>query len=197
MGEAVPLLLPVLTGSAGPGELWTALHDPVIRMVGDALGPGRPGPGREDLVAEATYTTLTNVTRYRQGFRGTSEGEARAWLRTVSRNALRRAARRDARWRKRHVFAEPAVIEALADRASGEAPVPGCRPEAWDLLVRAIPNPALRRLWLLHNRPGNLLTCTEIAAQTGRTPGSVAVSLSRARAAIRRELGETAERRKP
>lgn len=191
MPSDVPPVLPVLTGPGNSTDIWTALYIPVTGMVRGALGVARIGrldPNREDLVAEATYAALTNVCRYRSGFRGASEGEARAWLRTVSRNALRRVAGRHARWRTFHTLADPHALESLGDRRLQETPPVWSRREAWALIVRALPSPALRDLWLLSERPGRARSSAEIATLTGRTPGSVAVSLSRARSAIRREL---------
>ena len=191
MRRAEPLVLSVLSGPADAGEIWARLYSPVSGMVGAAIGSGRAcrsDPRLEDLVAEATYAALTNVCRYRHGFRGTSEGEARAWLLAVSRNAARREARRQARWWERHVTADQASLEALSDVQRRESPDALSPDEARALLARALPSPALRRLWLLRNRPGAPLSCAQIAALTGRTSGSVAVSLSRARRAIRREL---------
>ncbi len=185
---------PVLTALTCPGDaagIWAALYRPVTGMVRGALGVARAGKldaHDEDLVAEATYAALTNACRYRHGFRGASEGEARAWLRTVSRNALRRVARRHARWRTTHTVTDPATLESLGDERLHESPPDWSRREAWALIARALPTPALRRLWLMSEEPGGACDCAEIAARTGRTPGSVAVSLSRARTAIRREL---------
>lgn len=191
MYDDVTPVLPVLLGADDPLAVWAALYLPVTGMVRSVLGvphSGRLDPSREDLTAEATYAALTNVCRYRRGFRGASEGEARAWLRAVARNALHRVARRHARWRSFHTLVDAASLEGHVDRDRQDAPPDWSRCEAWTLITQALPAPALRRLWLLSEQPGRAMSCAEIAALTGRTPGSVAVSLSRARAAIRREL---------
>ncbi len=185
-------LLECLTGSLDHSSIRAALYPEVQDMVRIALrlGPAASlSPDDEDLIAEATYRILDSVCRYRRTFRGRTGKQAYAWLWVVCRRASVREAKRRQVRRRRQVVCEPDVVQALADRGPSARPAPPLlRSEALKLLARAVPNHLWRRMWHLHNRPGFARDCEEIARITGRTPGSVAVTLSRIRSAIRSEM---------
>ena len=180
------------TGALDRDAIWLALYPDVQRMIRITLRLGPPAalsPDDEDLLFEATYRALDSVCRYRTGFRGNTEREAYGWLWTVCRNAARRQAGKHRARRDRQVACDADLLEALADRDAVAGADPSLTPaEARAVLDRAVPNPEWRRLWSLRHRAGAPLDCREIAQVTGRTPGSVAVTLSRIRNAIRREL---------
>lgn len=181
-------VLQAVTTVSDPRLLWSRLFPLVDEMVRVALRfprEGRLHPDREDLVAESAYAALRNITRYRSGFHGGCEREARAWLWAVCRNAARREAGRQGRRLRPLVVTDPVALALTIDRAVRHRPEDGADLRDPDLLARLIPNPVWRRIWLLHNRPGEALSCEEIAAVTGYRPGSVEVLLSRARALIR------------
>ena len=181
-----------LTGSFRNEVIWEALFPEVERMIRITLrlGPRASlSPDDEDLLAETTYRALDSVCRYRRTFRGRTEREACGWLWVLCRNAAAREIRKHRTRRDRHLTCDADRLQALADGARRMDPGPPLTTlEATALLSRAVPNPRWRELWHLNNRPGAALDVGEIARLTGRTPGSVAVALSRIRAAIRREL---------
>ena len=92
--------IPVLSTLIDPferNEVWARLYPLASEMVRVALKLGPMdalAPDQQDLVLEAIYAALGNVVRYRAGFRGQTEGEARGWLWMVCRNAAWRQARR-------------------------------------------------------------------------------------------------------
>ena len=183
-------VLESLTRLDGISAVWEILYPTVRRMIRQVLRL-RPedalSDDEKDLLAEATYRALTAVCRYRSGFRGGTEGEARAWLRSVCRTAAWRQAKQGRACRVRLVATDPERVEALAEgRNARSAPDAMTAREAKEILSEAVPNAAWREMWLLWNRPGEALDYEEIASRTGRTAASVAVTLSRVRKAIRR-----------
>lgn len=186
-GPEIPVL-PTLVDPFEPHELWARLYPLGQEMVRVALklGPlATLAPEKQDIVVEAVYAALGNVVRYRSGFRGQTEGEARGWFWMVCRNAARRRARRHAR----HVPTETADLDELLDEqacALWESPITAGA--ALAIVERTVPNEDWRRIWWLHNHPDVALSHDEIAAATGRTRGSVEVTLSRVRRALEREM---------
>ena len=186
----------ILTSSSDTPDMWS-LYPLIEEMARVSLGLRKSGPLRPeemDRVVEGAYSAVANVTRYRDGFRGVTESEARAWLWKVTRNAAVRAAVRNGRRRRLEAVTDPEVLGRIQDRERSESCRAGVARDALNLLETAIPNESWRELWLLHNLPDAPLDHESLAARIGRTPGSVAVTLSRVRQAIRRAM-EPAPRR--
>lgn len=185
-------VLATLVNSLGRNEAWARLYPLASEMVRVALKLGPMAnlhPENQDLVVEAVYAALGNVERYRAGFRGQTEGEARGWLWMVCRNAAWRQARR-ARRQAQDIPTEAADLEELLNEQAGTTPDLPITPGAARRIVeRAIPNADWRHIWFLYNDPDAALNHDQIAAATNRTRGSVEVTLSRVRRALEREPG--------
>jgi DNA-directed RNA polymerase specialized sigma24 family protein len=182
-------LLALLRGDEDPARLRTTLYPHLLEAVARALdfrAPDDVPPEWEDVVQEAALQATENVVRYRRGFRGATEGEARAWLRVVARNAARTRVRREGRRRRMEVAVDPTELNVHADAVSpGDAPGSSLSAEgAMRLLEFLVPNDDWRAIWLLHNDPRWRLDIPELARHFDRTPGTVAVTLSRVRKAI-------------
>ena len=146
---------------------------PVVRRMAASVLRGRD----EELVETAAHDALLAICRYHASFRGDSK--VTTWIYPIVRRAAGRAARR---WR-----AAAAVDPALAAASVSVRPAspdPLAHRAAHAELRRAVPNPAWRRVWLLHHEPGANRTHEEVARLTGYTPGSVAVTLSRVKRRI-------------
>jgi RNA polymerase sigma factor (sigma-70 family) len=183
-----PVLLDLLIGDHTDSDIRAALFHRVRAGVAAALGyrtAHAVPPDREDIVQEATLAALRNVVAYRHNFRGDTEASAAAWLRVLTRNVARTQIRRDSRRRSRIVTCDPGELELLArPRHPGEEEPTLSREEAHALLERVVPNGTWREMWLLYHDPARRHSHEELARRYGRTPGTVAVTLSHVRRAI-------------
>ncbi len=109
------------------------------------------------------------------------------WLRSIGRNEAREALRSRARRGRLATVTEPAALDRVATEP-GAGPLE--RREAWDALVRALPD-ELREVLVLRFSTG--LAYREIAELLEISVDLVGVRLHRAKEALRRELGESAE----
>ena len=124
----------------------------------------------EDLVQE----TLVRAWR---GWAGLREPRAaKGWLFTILHREFKRAAGAN---RPRTIELEAALDEALVEADPGRA-------IDLDAALRALPEES-RDALLMQVLGG--LSCAEIAAALGDSPGAVMTRLSRARQALRRRLG--------
>jgi DNA-directed RNA polymerase specialized sigma24 family protein len=173
-----------LIRSATDDTLVRGLRADVERMVRSVIGVRDP-----HLVQTAANDALLAIVRHRRGFRG--DCRASTWLYVVARRAALRAvgreqrqARRELRWAGDPAGIGPGARQLELAAAASEGPGPGAALVARELLQELVPNPTWRRIWLLYNDPELRLSHAEIAARTGRTPGTIAVTLSRVRALI-------------
>ncbi len=132
----------------------------VARLVGDDA---------EDVVQEATLRAFLSLSQLRDPER------FEAWLCGIALNVAKMRLRRAAM----HVRAVGAL--AVAEVDGGERELLDAVRDALELLP-----PGQRDAVLLHYVDG--LSCDEVAALVGSTPGAVRVRLHRARAQLRREL---------
>lgn len=155
----------------------------VTSIVRSVLGPRDP-----HLLQTAAHDALLAVIRYRDGFRGDARGST--WLYTVVRHEALRVARRESRRGAVEICVgeegEHLLHEARATAATPDATLIG-----WELLRELVPNRDWRKLWLLYNDPDQRMSHEELARASGRTVGSVAVTLSRVRGRLAM-LGEVA-----
>lgn len=149
-----------------------------------------------DVVQQAMVEALGAFPR----FRGTTEAELTAWLRSILAHVLAHEVRRYAGAQKRDVAREVSMEAALAETslrlgevlaASGSSPsVHAARRESEVLLVEALERLSEdhREVIFLRNVEG--LPHEEVAERMGRSPGAVRMLWVRALAELRRELGE-------
>jgi RNA polymerase sigma factor (sigma-70 family) len=165
-----------LLRSAPDDDLARNLHADAEGIVRSVLGARDP-----HLIQTAVNDALLAVVRYRRGFRG--DCRASTWLYVVARREALRVIAREARRARNELSIDGAQLNRLTADATSDAH-PGSALDARDLLDELVPNPAWRYIWLLYNDPRLRLSHAEIAARTGRTPGTIAVTLSRVRALI-------------
>lgn len=139
-----------------------------------------------DLVQE----TFLRASRRFDDFRGASEQEWVAWLRTILRRCLLRAVQKQIQARKRSVLREVSLDSPPAGGSQSQAyPIPsgGSSPStpalrrevALDVAKRLEQLPApLRQVLVLRNLEG--LPFAEVAQRMGRSPGAVRVLWLRA-----------------
>lgn len=164
--------------------LATANDEQLVReLFTDALRIARSVIGSEDphLPLTAAHDALLAVARHRRRFRG--EGSASSWLFTiVRREALRAAGREYRRSAHERTIDEFAFEHAAMACATCDEPLAAL--VGRQTFERAVTNPVWREIWLLYNDPELRLSPEEIGARTNRSPGTVAVTLSRVRALL-------------
>lgn len=164
------------------GELLrSASDDHLVREIyadAEAIAHSVIGPRDPHLVLSAAHDALLAVLRNRHGFRGDARGST--WLYTVVRREAVRSARRESRRRA----VELCLDENSYDRAIAshfEPPDSGARLVAMEVLEECVLNGDWREIWLRYNDPTTRPSHDEVAAEFGRSVGTVAVTLSRVR----------------
>ncbi len=164
-----------LLRTATDDDLVRELFADVDTIVRSVLGP-QVDP---HLRRTAVHDALLNVVRARHCFRG--DGAASTWLYTITRREALRSVRRDRRPQEVQLAHEDFEI---ASRRLVEGPTGATALLAHEALECAVPNETWRRIWLLYNEPGARRDHDEVARLCDRSPGTVAVTLSRVRARI-------------
>ena len=157
-------------------ELTRDLFTDALRIARSVIGSHDP-----HLSLTAAHDALLAVIRHRHRFRG--EGSASTWLFTiVRREALRVVGRERRRSAHENTMDERTFEHATMECATWDEPVAALLGR--EIFERAVTNPVWREIWLLYNDPDLRLSHEEIAARTNRSPGTVAVTLSRVRALL-------------
>ena len=179
-------VLTAIRSSSDRNELWASLFALAGWYARTALGLTRryASQAQEDCLHQAVYQALDSIHRYRHGFRGETEGEARAWVRMIVANAAKKEARRQAVLQSRFVWHDPDDLIRISDRCRVVSEPQMLREEAISILEARVGNRGWREMWLLYNDPDRRLSVEQISALTGRTVGTVRVTLSRVRTAI-------------
>ena len=160
-----------------PEHLARTLYPHALLFARRVLGGGDP-----HLVTTAAHDAILDVVRYRHTFRGDSR--ASTWLFTITRRAVIRCAKREARQSSDESSLSVGSVSREAEARAAETLDPIAVVTAKSHLVATVPNPRWRTVWLLHNDPGGAASIEEIAARLGYTPGTVAVILSHVRGLI-------------
>ncbi len=161
---------------AADDELANALYADAEGIVRSVLGARDP-----HLIQTAVDDALLAVLRYRRGFRGDSR--ASTWLYVVARREALRIVTRETRRAQYELSLDGASFDQLPALESSDSH-PAAALTGLELLNELVPNPTWRQIWLLYNDPCQRMSHAEIAACTGRTAGTIAVTLSRVRALI-------------
>jgi DNA-directed RNA polymerase specialized sigma24 family protein len=164
-------------------EPWTDLTRVVRANVARTLGPCDP-----DLLDNTTSLAVYNIYRRRGTFRGADERSARAWIRQVTRNAIRRSLRRERPQGIRWVSLDAETFPHIDPRDSGDA-APLARRDVLMRLQRLFRGrEQLLECWMLQEDPARRLTDHEIAVCLGLKASTVRKYRSRARRLISREF---------
>ena len=139
-----------------------------------------------ELIETATADTLLAIARHGHAFRG--EAQPTTWIYQIARRKALACMRREAAYRARICSTDDPAVSYEIDAVAQASIDPCARAIGLELLTALVPNDAWRRVWILANDPDLRLSDAEIAAETGYTPGSVAVIRSRVRQRLRRHL---------
>lgn len=164
----------LVAAAAGDALAFTALVESTLDEVRCCVALRASDADMADEAVQSTYVdAYRNLAAYRPG------GSVVAWLKGIARHRVLRAQRE----RRRHHQLKPADWEALVE----DRPEPAETTDQ-DLLKHldaclAGLTPAVAELVARYYREG--LPLTELAAATGRSRSGLAVTLCRARAALR------------
>jgi RNA polymerase sigma-70 factor (ECF subfamily) len=146
--------------------------------------------------ADLVQQTLTRALERREQFRGASDEQRAAWLRTLLAHTLVDALRKHVRPDGSELSLEAAIEQSSARLEAflaADQTSPSCRAEKQERLVRladalaALPEDQRRAIELKHLQG---LPLTDVARQMNRTGPSVAGLLQRGMRALRQDLGE-------